>query len=678
MNKETRVERAAFRDMPANEATAVHPTAHSRTVRARLYVVAVFVAGCFVLAQSVLTLGATQLPLQWWALVALTLISGSAVLKIPSVSVNFSISDVFTLTAAVVFGPAAGTAVVAIDTLVICARLKRTTGLTLEKFLFNAAAPPVAMWISAVVFFRASRIQPLYVQSLGLEVVGPWLLGFAALYFVLNTFAIAVIVSLKERVNVLSIWRKHFQGLWFTFIGGGLGAAFVVFALQLGTYGMVILALPLFLAVILHFGYRNATGRVADQLSHLAEVSRLHLSTIEALARAVDAKDGVTHDHIRRVQSAALALARRLGVNDDLQLRAIEAAALLHDVGKLAIPEHILNKPGRLTPAEFERMKSHARIGAEILSEVDFPYPLVPIVRHHHENWDGTGYPEGLKGSEIPIGARILAVVDCFDALTSNRPYRRALSMAGALDIIDARRAKMYDPAVVDVFHQMCESGAVTPADPIPEEVDSTPQAVISNEASSDSGVRGTFDDIQMAFELGAALSRIGVGQCRWPAVANALCAMPGVDTIAVFVADDTEEQLVARHLCGSYAAHLEQLVIPVGERMSGWVAASGQAMMNADAALDLFDLQADALRSALAVPVDGPDGHRAVVALYSTRADAFSSQHQRLVEAAVARVTDQPASPQVVDIHQSRRPRTPPVSPQTTVFVPRPHARAR
>jgi len=224
----------------------------------------------------------------------------------------------------------------------------------------------------------------------------------------------------------------------------------------------------------------------------------------------------------------------------------------------------------------------------------------------------------------------------------------------------------------------MCESGAVTPADPILEEVDSTPQAVISNEASPDSGVRGTLDDIQMAFELGAALSRIGVGKCRWPAVANALCAMPGVDTVAVFVADDTEEQLVARHLCGSHAAHLEQLVIPVGERMSGWVAASGQAMMNADAALDLFDLQADALRSALAVPVDGPDGHRAVVALYSTRADAFSSQHQRLVEAAVARVTDQSASPQVVDIHQSRRPRTPPVSPPRSVFVPRPHARAR
>ena len=680
MTQQTPAERAAIRDIPAGNAAGLHPTAHSRTIYARLYVVAVFVAGCFVLAQSVWTLSSIQPPLQWWAVVALTLISGSAVLKIPAVSVNFSISDVFTLTAAVVFGPAAGTAVVAIDTLVISARLKRTTGLTLEKFLFNAAAPPVAMWISAVVFFRASGIQPLYMQPLGLDVVGPWLLAFAALYFFLNTFAIAVIVSLKERANVISIWRKYFQDLWFTFIGGGLGAAFVVFALQLGTYGMVILALPLLLAAILHFAYRNATGRVADQLHHLAEVSRLHLSTIEALARAVDAKDGVTHDHIRRVQGAALALARRLGVNDDRELRAIEAAALLHDVGKLAIPEHILNKPGRLTPAEFERMKSHARIGAEILSEVDFPYPLVPIVRYHHENWDGTGYPEGLKGSEIPIGARILAVVDCFDALTSNRPYRRALSMAGALEIIDARRGKMYDPAVVDMFHQMCESGAVTPADPVPDDVDAQAHAAPSSEASSNTGTTEAFDDMQVALELGATLSRVTIGQRRWPTLAAALCELPGVDAVAVFVADETEEQIVARHVSGSHAQHLEGLAIPVGERMSGWVAASGQAMINADAALDLFDLQAGELRSALAVPVDGPDGHRAVIALYSTRAGVFSSPHQRLVEAAAAHVTDQSTSPQVVNISQTQHPtrRPTPFPTPRTASLPTPRARAR
>ncbi len=663
MTQETAAERAAFRDIPPSDAAGLHPAAHSGAVRARVYVVAVFVAGCFVLAQSVLTLRAIQPPLQWWALVALTVISGSAVLKIPSISVNFSISDVFTLTAAVVFGPAAGTAVVAIDALVISARLKRTTGLTLEKSLFNVAAPPVAMWISATVFFRASGIEPLYLHPLGLDVVGPWLLAFAGLYFLLNTFPIAVVVGLHERANVFSIWRKHFQNLWFTFIGGALGAGFVVFALQLGTYGLVILALPLLLAVILHFAYRNATGRVADQMCHLAEVNRLHLSTIEALARAVDAKDGVTHDHIRRVQSAAMALARRLGVNDSLELRAIEAAALLHDVGKLAIPEHILNKPGRLTPAEFERMKSHARIGAEILSEVDFPYPLVPIVRHHHENWDGTGYPDGLKGDEIPIGARILAVVDCFDALTSNRPYRRALSMSGAFEIIDGRSGTMYDPAIVAAFHRMCDAGEATAAEPIAEQGGVTRDVVSSGAASSASAASDGADEVRVALDLGAALARGLGGRPTWPLIADALRDLPGVDTVAVFVVDDTEEWVIARHVSGAHANHISRLAIRVGERMSGWVAASGQPMINADARLDLFDLfdaSGTTLCSALAIPCNGPDGHRAVVALYSTETGAFRPLHQRLVEAAVSRLSDQGATGQIVDIRHDKRHRRP------------------
>ncbi|HKP59355.1 MAG TPA: HD-GYP domain-containing protein, partial [Polyangiales bacterium] len=156
--------------------------------------------------------------------------------------------------------------------------------------------------------------------------------------------------------------------------------------------------------------------------------------------------------HIRRVQVYTIELAKLLGVKDERQLKAIEAAALLHDMGKLAIPEHILNKPGKLTAAEFEKMKRHAPIGAEILSSIEFPYPVVPIVRHHHENWDGTGYPDRLKGEEIPLGARLLSVVDCFDALTSDRPYRRRMTDEQALAILKDRRGVMYDPAVVDAF----------------------------------------------------------------------------------------------------------------------------------------------------------------------------------------------------------------------------------
>src|SRR5437899_2213746 len=210
------------------------------------------------------------------------------------------------------------------------------------------------------------------------------------------------------------------------------------------------MVLPLF--AVFYLTLRATFGRLDDARRHLSQMDRLYLSTVETLAMAIDAKDDVTHSHVRRVQNYAMALARALGVTDEVQLKAIEAAALLHDTGKLAIPEHILNKPGGLTPAEFERMKQHVDIGADILSLVDFPYPVVPIVRCHHENWDGSGYPRGVKGEDIPIGARILSVVDCFDALTSDRPYRKAMTEEAALGILRERSGKMYDPAVVDMF----------------------------------------------------------------------------------------------------------------------------------------------------------------------------------------------------------------------------------
>src|SRR5206468_3800491 len=167
---------------------------------------------------------------------------------------------------------------------------------------------------------------------------------------------------------------------------------------------------------------------------------------------AIDAKDDVTHSHVRRVQAYATGLARELGISDAMTLKAIEAAALLHDTGKLAVPEHILNKPGKLTAAEFDKMKRHVDVGADILSLVHFPYPVEPIVRCHHENWDGSGYPRGVRGEAIPIAARILSVVDCFDALTSDRPYRARMTDEAALDILRERSGRMYDPHVVDTF----------------------------------------------------------------------------------------------------------------------------------------------------------------------------------------------------------------------------------
>ena len=635
--------RGSTRDTPVRRDPGVDSQA-AGLVRSRVYVAAVVVAGCGALSGAIVNITGTPLPSEWWVLAALTLASGAAALKVPAIPANFSISDVFTLTAAVAFGPAAGTVAVALDSLAISARLSRVRGgLRPEQVLFNCAAPPLAMWLSAEAIFMMSGLKPVAEHPVRLEVMTPWLLLFAGLYFVLNTFAIAFAIALRQREHVLRIWRTHFQSLWFTFVGGALGAAFTVLALQLNIYGLALVSLPLLLALILHFAYRNATGRASDQLQHLAEMNRLHVCTIEALARAIDAKDAVTHGHIRRVQRWAVDLARRIGQASEIQVRALEAAALLHDVGKLAIPEHILNKPGRLTAAEFERMKMHAEIGAEILSEIEFPYPVVPIVRHHHENWDGSGYPDQICGEAIPLGARILAVVDCYDALTSDRPYRRALSPRDAFALIEERSGTMYDPAVVAAFRDVSRAIETEAAAPSSSGSGAGSLATVVAPAPDPPAGNTPVDEIELALRLGLSMSSVFVSSRPWTVAADALLKLPAVAAVVVFRIDEPRQELAVECAAGVCAATLATLSMEIGQRLSGWVAATGQPMVDAEARLDLFDLPGTPLTGGLSAPVQNPDGSRMVITLYSSNRGGFSALHLRLIDRVAHLVTAQP-----------------------------------
>jgi putative nucleotidyltransferase with HDIG domain len=394
---------------------------------------------------------------------------------------------------------------------------------------------------------------------------------------------------------------------------------------------ILILIVPL--PVILYTTFRHALGRVQDQIGHLGQVNRVYVAVIEALAQAVDAKDQVTHDHIRRVQNEAVRLARALGVADDDQLQAIVAASLLHDVGKLAVPEHILNKPGRLTPSEFDVMKRHAAAGADILSVVGFPYPVVPIVRHHHESWDGTGYPDGLAGEQIPIGARILSVVDCFDALTSHRPYRPRLDDRAALTIIRDRSGTMYDPRVVDAFVEMRESAAAEAAPSAPM----APPPSSADAPIAPAPADGELLDLQAIGDLGrtlaGAVSSQHLGESLWIHLRSRIPA----STFVLYGYDPECDVLVAIYATGVRAGEHRGSQIPVGERLSGWVAATRQAMVNSDARLDLDETARDrsALRSALAVPVEIDGRLVAVLSFYAAETNAFTDAHRRLAQAA-------------------------------------------
>ena len=222
--------------------------------------------------------------------------------------------------------------------------------------------------------------------------------------------------------------------------------------IQLGGYWMAALATaPVYLT---YRTYKVYLGRIQDQQRHVQQVSDLHLATIEALALAIDAKDQTAQSHIRRVQVYAAGLARTLGMTSN-EIQGVKTAALLHDIGKLAVPEHILSKPGPLTQEEFQKIRIHPQVGAEIISGVPFPYPVAPLILSHHERWDGKGYPAGLKGDEIPLGARILSVVDYFDALMSERPYHKAMSFEAAIGLLQQESGKALDPRVVQTFIDM-------------------------------------------------------------------------------------------------------------------------------------------------------------------------------------------------------------------------------
>src|SRR5207244_8320679 len=264
-----------------------------------------------------------------------------------------------------------------------------------------------------------------------------------------NTGSIATVISLTERKALNKIWVDcYFWSFPYYLVGAAFAGMLGWFNRAFGWETSLLIVPVIYL---IYRSYRLYLGKLEDEKRHVEEMANLHLRTIEALALAIEAKDHTTHEHLQRVRVYAIEVAKELKISPP-EMEALHAAALLHDIGKLAIPEHIINKPGRLTPEEFEKLKIHPVVGAEILERVAFPYPVAPIVRAHHEKWDGSGYPEGLSGEEIPVGARILAAVDCLDALATDRQYRKALPLDEAMTRVVQMSGSSFDPKVVDVL----------------------------------------------------------------------------------------------------------------------------------------------------------------------------------------------------------------------------------
>jgi len=608
----------------------------------------------------VITLGLTAVlnaPVQWVEsrtvqyvcyLLVCAFASGLKV-RLPAIKGTMSVSYVFVLLAIVEF-TLFQALLLALLSGIVQTYWKAKSRPKFMRSAFNISSLLVSADIGFKVFHFGNGIllKDYMIVSLGLT---------ACAYFLANTILVAIVVSLTERRTLLSIYKQCY--LWYLpyYMMGAWAAGLVQKANTMFGWPVSLLTIPVL--VVVYRSYRLYLSHLETQKQHAEEMAHLHLRTIEALALAIEAKDETTHSHLRRVQHYATEVGKIKRLSEE-ELNALRAAAVLHDIGKLAVPEHIISKPGKLTPEEFEKMKIHPTVGAEILERVQFPYPVAPIVRAHHEKWNGTGYPAGLKGHEIPVGARILAAVDCLDALASDRQYRKALPLDEAMRMVAEESGKSFDPEVISILQQRyvelekAVNSMPREAQPAGRETrvvhGLAPASGFENSVGKSQGPLPDFlssiasarQEVQTLLEvsqdLGSSLSlteTISVLDQR-------LRRLIPFQTLVIFLRQD--EELVPEYVAGDNFQAFSSLRIPLGEGLSGWVAANNKPIVNGNPSVEFGYLNDPAmfstLRSALAMPLVSLDKVQGVIALYHRDADAFSKDHLRILMAISAKIT--------------------------------------
>src|SRR5215216_2038180 len=403
--------------------------------------------------------------------------------------------------------------------------------------------------------------------------------------------------------------------------------------------------------------YRSARASLNSKTKEIEALSQLHLATAEALATAIDAKDQTTHCHVRRVQIYAAGMGEVFGLSVN-EIAALKAGALLHDIGKLAVPPHILNKPGPLTPAEFEKMKIHTVVGAQILGRVDFPYPVIPIIRHHHEQWDGRGYPDRLRGEQIPITARIISVVDCFDSIREDRPFRRGMSMDEATALLLRGSGIHFDPVVVEQFlkhlprfdAQIAELGLQHQ----PANHSTEPPIQLSTVDMAQTRERGSFiayDQIKKAHREVYALYEIartfGTSlnvEHTLEILVDKVGHVVPFDTCIVYFYDDSKGYATARHVVGKNAQKLTARCVTLGEGVTGFALANRSPVNQLHPSLDFTDVNPDAgitYRSMASLPLFKDDVLLGALSVYSSELEQYTDDHMRLLETVTRLASD-------------------------------------
>jgi diguanylate cyclase (GGDEF)-like protein/putative nucleotidyltransferase with HDIG domain len=520
----------------------------------------------------------------------------------------------------------------------------------LAHLFFNTTSMSLTVLASAAVYK-----QPWFGNGPEAEVLRLTLAG--VVFFVVNTVPLSIVIALTENRGAKAVWQGLYNWLFCYYVVGVSLAEIVHYSSEKLGWAFTLSLLPL-----LYLVYRSFSlylERLEQEKTYAEGTASLHLRTIEALAMAIEAKDQCTHDHLRRVQVYSVELAKELGLPAE-EIKALQAASILHDIGKLAVPDYIISKPGKLTPEEFEKMKVHTIVGAAILEQVAFPYAVAPIVRSHHEKWDGSGYPDGIKEEKIPIGARILSAVDCLDALASDRQYRRALPLDEAMDYVASLAGRSFDPKVVEIlknnyrdFERLAQStpmqthrlsikdlvvgGGHAPDAGFEKIADSSfvtgPDVAVAPGASIASARQEMQTILELTQDLGGSLRP----EELLSVIANRLKQVVPYDCISVYVREG--DILKPKYVNGENSRMFAALQIPVGQGLSGWVVENGKPIVNGNPSVEPGYLNDPAkfsvLNSALSVPLRNDSEHiTGALTLYRAEKDSYTTGHLGILEA--------------------------------------------
>ncbi len=390
------------------------------------------------------------------------------------------------------------------------------------------------------------------------------------------------------------------------------------------------------------FAYRLFVKRLERKTNEITEASRVHLATVEALATAIDARDQVGVGHVRRTQIFAVGIGEALGLGEE-EIKALRTGALLHDIGKLGVPDHILNKPGRLTAAEMEKMKIHSKVGALILQKVGFSYPVIPTIKHHHEAWDGSGYPNKLKGEEIPLTARILSVADSYDTLREARPFRPAVSRDEARKILLSGAGNQYDPKIVDVFLRTLRNFEERiESEGLDYEIGNQKNLIHTSMHDDDDNVnyvhqikranREVFTLYELARVFGSAVNL----DETFPMFTKKVSEIVPFNTCIIYLSDELRDEAVAKYTAGINSQDLQGWKIRSGVGVTGEVLKRRKAISYKKPSSDFAGHGGKFVEdysAMISLPLVVDAKLLGAFSLYSTELEQYGEEHLRLLE---------------------------------------------